>query len=94
MRAAVEPNAVNANAARGLWSATRIDDGNILGSTALGVLDRRTTLGAERAVLAGGSIMHGVVEVKGAIKLRSYLESVDGEGIRFMAKARAPRGIG
>jgi hypothetical protein len=94
VRAAVEPNAVNTNAATGLWSATRIDDSNILGSTALGVLDRGTALGTERCLLAGGSIMHGVVKVEVAIKLRSYLERVDGELLRLRAKARAAREIG
>jgi hypothetical protein len=33
--AAIKPNAVNANATGRFWTATRIDDSYILGSTAL-----------------------------------------------------------
>jgi hypothetical protein len=37
--AAVKSDAVNTNAASGLWSTAGVDDGNVLGSTTLGVLD-------------------------------------------------------
>lgn len=46
-----------------------VDDGDVLGTTALRVLDSSTRLGAGRAVLASGTVGHVVVELQVAVKL-------------------------
>jgi hypothetical protein len=93
VRAAVKSNTVDTNAAGGLWSAAWVDNSNVLGTAALGVLDGRTTLGARRSLLAGGSIRHTIVEVEVAVELNRDLEMVDREvrnpTIRATAKAGA-----
>ena len=78
---AVEANAVNADGARRLSARLAgIDNGHILGSTALGVLDGCSAGVAGGALLAGGSVRHAIVEFQGAVELDRDLELVDGEG--------------
>lgn len=70
-RAALERDCVNVNAAGWLRlvGLGREDDGDVLGATALVVLDRATGLGAAGAVLAGRTIGHVVVELQVAVEL-------------------------
>ena len=70
------------NSNRAARLATRlagVDNGNVLGSTALRVLDSCTTALAGRGLLAGRSIRHAVVELQVTVELDGDLELVDGE---------------
>ncbi|KFY80691.1 hypothetical protein V499_00519 [Pseudogymnoascus sp. VKM F-103] len=78
---AVESNAVDADAA-GLLSSLGwlgVDDGHVLGATALGVLHGGTGLLAARLLLADGVVGKGVVELEVAVELDGNLEVGDGE---------------
>jgi hypothetical protein len=72
---------VNTNRARAL--ATRlawVDNGNILGTTTLCVLDSRSAGAARRGLLAGRSIRHAIVKLQIAFELNGDLELINGEG--------------
>jgi hypothetical protein len=55
----------------------RVDDGHVLGTTALGVLDNATGRGASRSVLASGAIGHVVVELQIAVEFGVDVEFTD-----------------
>ncbi|KFZ03000.1 hypothetical protein V501_09435 [Pseudogymnoascus sp. VKM F-4519 (FW-2642)] len=78
---AVESDAVDADAAGTLSSLgwLGVDDGHVLGATALGVLDGGTGLLAARLLLADGVVGEGVVELEVAVELDGNLEVGDGE---------------
>ncbi|KFY59023.1 hypothetical protein V496_05845 [Pseudogymnoascus sp. VKM F-4515 (FW-2607)] len=78
---AVEADAVDANVALGLSSLRwlGVDDGDVGGSTALGVLDGGTGLLAVRLLLAHLVAGEGVVELELAVELDGDLEVGDGE---------------
>jgi hypothetical protein len=79
-RAAVKANTVNTDGAAGLPSRLAwVDDGNVLGTTALRVLDSRAAALAGRGLLAGRSIRHAIVELQVAVELHGDLELIDGE---------------
>lgn len=96
-RAAVEADGVDADAASGLGLGRLggVDDGDVLGTTALGVLDGGSGLGAGRAVLAGRAVRHVVVELEVAVELDAHIEVADGELVGGAgARAAAERGRG
>lgn len=76
---AVERNGVNTVAASILWlvGLGRIDDGHIGSTTALVVGDNGTGSLARRALLAAGSIRHGVVKLKITVEFGCNLELAD-----------------
>jgi hypothetical protein len=78
---AVESNAVDSDAARGLSSLSRlgVDDSHILSATALGVLDGGTGALALGLLLADRVVGEGVVELELAVELYGDLEVGDGE---------------
>lgn len=76
----MEVDMVNTNAAGGLSSWWLWDHDSDVGcTTALGVLDSGSGLGAGVGRLAVGAILHGVVQLQVAVILDGDLESVDGE---------------
>ena len=58
-----------------------------LGSTALGVLDESTLLGATLDLLTDGVIRHLVVELKITVELDGDLNLLDGETLLFLVTA-------
>lgn len=56
-----------------------VDDGDVRGATALGVLDGGTGALARRLLLADGLVGEGVVELEVAVELDGDLEVGDGE---------------
>jgi hypothetical protein len=72
---------VNADTAGrlGLVGLGRVDDGNVLSTAALRVLDGGTLLGALGSVLALGAVGHVIVELEVAVKLYGNVEVLDGE---------------
>ena len=78
---AVEADAVDANAAAGLSSLRwlGVDDGDVLGATALGVLDGGTAALAVRLLLADRVVGEGVVELEVTVELDGHLQVGDGE---------------
>ncbi len=68
----------------------RVDDGHVLGTTALGVLDIGTGGAARVTVLAGRAVGHAIVKLEVAVELGHDVDSVKGELI--YAGAAAERG--
>lgn len=83
---------VDAASRLGLGGLGREDDGDVLGSTTLGVLDGSTGLGARSAVLAGFTVRHVVVELKVAVKLGLQGDVAEGELVRTLGTTTAKRG--
>ena len=80
--AAVESNAVHANAAAGLplSAAGRlgwVNNSHVLCASALAVLDNAATRAARRSLLAGTSARHAVVELKKTVKFNADLDLGD-----------------
>ena len=75
---------MNADAARllGLLGLIRIDNGDILGATTLGVLVRLDALGARVAVLAVGAVGHAVVKLEVAVELDIDVNLTQGEVVK------------
>lgn len=63
----------------GLVGLGRVNNGNTLGTTALGVLDRGTALLARRTLTASRSVRHAVVELKVTVELGRHVEGVQRE---------------
>jgi hypothetical protein len=84
---------VDSDAAGGLGLAGlgRVDDGDVLGATALRVLDSGTLAAARAAGLAGRSIGHGVVELQVAVELGSDADVGQREGVVVAAGAAKRR---
>lgn len=64
--------------------ASRVDNGHVGSATTLGVLDGGSLAGAGAALLAAGSIAHGVLELKIAAELGVDAEAVQGKGRDFL----------
>lgn len=83
-RVAVESNAVDADGAAGTCAGSQLE-GNLLGATALGVLDNGTARRTHIGVLAGLAALHLVDKLDVNFLGNGDLISVDGESIRFAA---------
>ncbi len=75
----------------GLLRLRRVDDADVLGAAALGVLDDGAAGGAGRPVLALGPIGHAVVELEVAVELDAEVDLADGELVDGRAALAAER---
>ena len=90
---AVEVDVVDTDVALlGLLGLLRVDEVNLLGTTALGVVDGGTTGRAVLGVLADGAVRHVVVELHAAVELDGDVELLDGEVLVLTALATLERG--
>lgn len=69
------------------------DDGDVLSTTTLGVLDVGTGLLARSAVLASRAIGHAVVELQVAVELGGHLEATNGGLLDVLAVAAEVGGL-
>lgn len=69
----------------GLAGLRGVDDGDVLGTTTLGVLDNSARGAAGRSVLARRPIGHGIVELKIAVELGNDVERADGSLVDTLA---------